>query len=125
MVFVRKRLLKLDHRFRLFAVAESTSNSLNSYGMERRRSWNSWVVNSDSAGNGSGGWNADEQSGDTPPRKSLLGETLTFWLLNTLNNCSFSSFLSPFFLSGIYKFHAFFLSVDDCAYADAFLWAFL
>lgn len=100
-VFVRKRLLKLDHRFRLFAVAENTSNSLNSYGLERRRSWNSWVVNSNSAVNGFAGWNTDEQSGDTPPRQSLQGERLTFWLCNIFNNCSSYSFCSPFFLSGI------------------------
>lgn len=73
MVFVRKRLLKLDHRFRLYAVAENTSTSLNSNGLERRRSWTSWVVNSNSAVNGFAGWNADEKSGDTPPRQSLQG----------------------------------------------------
>lgn len=79
MLVVRKRLLKLDHRFRLFVVAENTSNSLNNYGVEKRRSWNSWVVNSNSSFNGFAGWNADEQPGDTPPKQSLHGDRLTFF----------------------------------------------
>lgn len=83
-VLVRTRRHKLDRRFTICAVAGNSS--VNNNGIERRRSGNSWVVNSNSSTDGFAGWNADEQSGDSSSKQSLKGEGLSFLDLEVKSN---------------------------------------
>lgn len=93
-LFLRTRIRKLDQRLRMFSVSDNSSARNNNNRVERRRSLDSWAVNSNSTADSFAGWTNGEQSQESHTKQSVkgVGVVLTSYFMHiTTLICVFSA----------------------------------